>query len=54
MEGEVEIVTEVEKEPAWVVKDWESSSESAKSDEIQLIGTATERTTGLVKIKGWN
>ena len=35
MESEVEIVTEAEKEPAWVAKNWESSSESAKSDEIQ-------------------
>ena len=35
IESKVETVTEAETEPAWVVKDWESSSESAKSDEIQ-------------------
>ena len=32
---EIITVTEAEREPAWVVKDWESSNESAKSDEIQ-------------------
>ena len=28
-------VTETERKPAWVVKDWESSNKSAKSDKIQ-------------------
>ena len=37
MEQEVEIITitEAEREPAWVVKDWESSNKSVKSAEIQ-------------------
>ena len=35
VECEVEIVTEAGKEPAWVDKDWESSSQSAKLDVIQ-------------------
>lgn len=34
VECKVEIVTEAGKKPTWVDKDWESSSQSAKSDEI--------------------
>lgn len=36
VEGEIEIVTvtEIKRESTWVVKDWESSNESSKSEEI--------------------